>query len=583
MRRFMLLLIILSLMTSCVIFIGCGGGSKVENSKPSANAGGGHTVHVGDSVHLSGSGEDADGEINMYEWDFNGDGSYDWSSTTSGIATYVYNTAGIFNAVLRVTDDNGATTTDGCTITVQQIAGTFDISGVWNGEWYRSDGRETGILVANLMQSQTSLTGDMTIISTTFNYSRDTTVTGNIEGNDVVFGMAISVDGDTVTIDYVGTVSDNGDLMEGTYTMSTGYSGTWVATRGTATITPPSTIITATPTTTTTATSTPIPTPTTTPTPSKTPLPTPPPEVSPTPPPTLPVPAEGKAVIWGVLMWNDQPVAGATVEMGTSMTYYIPGGLQLNKPVLQTTTDNEGYYVFTDVAPGEYVRKVNAFGGSFYPDGKIMYYKFTVESGQIISKKTYHIVREDLSLSAPADEATVSYDTVTLTWEAYPDAQYYVVELTPEGKSAFMTGAITGTTYHPQSLLNGNYDWTVSAYNKNNREIATSLEGLGIKRTLTVTGAAYSIYVEIVFPQNKAKVSDGSLTLEWQPYPDVSYYTVYVALKGGDTIVERVKTTDSTYTIPESLTPGTYYWDIHAFNSSGGEIAKSIFLQFTVE
>jgi hypothetical protein len=71
----------------------------------------------------------------------------------------------------------------------------------------------------------------MTFTSTTFEYSQDTTVSGTVEGSEVVFGMAISSNGETVTIDYEGTISEDGNQMSGTYYISTGWTGTWSVTR----------------------------------------------------------------------------------------------------------------------------------------------------------------------------------------------------------------------------------------------------------------------------------------------------------------------------------------------------------------
>jgi len=194
MKRFRLLAIALCLLVTWVMLAGCGG-VKPENSLPAANAGDDHTVQFGDTVYLSGAGADADGVITKYEWDFDGDGIYDWNSETSGSVTYICNTGGMLTVVLRVTDDEGATATDSCTITIRQIVGSVDISGVWNGEWYRSDGGEVGTLVATISQNENALSGDMTIISVTFEYSRDTTVMGSVEGNAVVFGMPYQLKG----------------------------------------------------------------------------------------------------------------------------------------------------------------------------------------------------------------------------------------------------------------------------------------------------------------------------------------------------------------------------------------------------
>lgn len=63
------------------------------------------------TVQMFGSGTDSDGSIVLYEWDFDGDGVYDWSSSTTGNTSYTYNTPGTYQAVFRVTDNEGATGT----------------------------------------------------------------------------------------------------------------------------------------------------------------------------------------------------------------------------------------------------------------------------------------------------------------------------------------------------------------------------------------------------------------------------------------------------------------------------------------
>jgi PKD repeat protein len=63
------------------------------------------------NVQLIGSGTDSDGYITLYEWDFDGDGTFDWSSTTTGSTTHTYTAVGTYQATFRVTDNNGATAT----------------------------------------------------------------------------------------------------------------------------------------------------------------------------------------------------------------------------------------------------------------------------------------------------------------------------------------------------------------------------------------------------------------------------------------------------------------------------------------
>jgi hypothetical protein len=107
----------------------------------------------------------------------------------------------------------------------------FNITGTWSGDWWRSDGKEEGTLIATVTQSGSSLTGDMTVTSTTHLYSYDATISGTVEGSEVVFGMAISSNGETATIEYEGTISEDGNQMSGTYIISTGWTGTWSVVR----------------------------------------------------------------------------------------------------------------------------------------------------------------------------------------------------------------------------------------------------------------------------------------------------------------------------------------------------------------
>jgi PKD repeat protein len=62
------------------------------------------------AVDFDASGSyDPDGAIELYEWDFDGDGVYDFSSPTTGSTSHEYTSVGTYVVTLRVTDDEGAT------------------------------------------------------------------------------------------------------------------------------------------------------------------------------------------------------------------------------------------------------------------------------------------------------------------------------------------------------------------------------------------------------------------------------------------------------------------------------------------
>ena len=59
-------------------------------------------------VSFSGSATSG-GSIALYEWDFDNDGVYDYSSTSIAATTYTYTSPGYYSPVLKVTDNNGMT------------------------------------------------------------------------------------------------------------------------------------------------------------------------------------------------------------------------------------------------------------------------------------------------------------------------------------------------------------------------------------------------------------------------------------------------------------------------------------------
>lgn len=70
------------------------------------------------SVSFSGSVTDPQGKtVSQWQWDFQGDGTYDFSSSTSASTTYVYTSAGTFYPRLRVSMVDGRTAETVLTIT----------------------------------------------------------------------------------------------------------------------------------------------------------------------------------------------------------------------------------------------------------------------------------------------------------------------------------------------------------------------------------------------------------------------------------------------------------------------------------
>ncbi len=78
---------------------------RAENRGPRAFAGNDVASRPGRRVKLEGRGEDADGNIETYEWDFDGDGAFDWKSESTGVVKHAFNSYS--QAVFRVRDREG--------------------------------------------------------------------------------------------------------------------------------------------------------------------------------------------------------------------------------------------------------------------------------------------------------------------------------------------------------------------------------------------------------------------------------------------------------------------------------------------
>ena len=61
------------------------------------------------TIYFYGTGSSPNGTIVKYEWDFNGDGVYDYSSATDDIVNHTYNSPGTYTVFFRVTDSKGLT------------------------------------------------------------------------------------------------------------------------------------------------------------------------------------------------------------------------------------------------------------------------------------------------------------------------------------------------------------------------------------------------------------------------------------------------------------------------------------------
>jgi hypothetical protein len=198
--------------------------------------------------------------------------------------------------------------------------------------------------------------------------------------------------------------------------------------------------------------------------------PTPPPVVEDNPEMSTPtnaevIPASGTGTAVGQILWNGQGMSGVTVKLCTDWGMF--GGCKTTE--YQAITDKDGRYTITELPAGDYdfVTKI--------PDQEKetgwIGMNVTVADGQTVTIRDANVIKYDLKITSPNQDATVSSNTPTLTWEAYPGAEYYKVYVA----DAVMFEKVSALQYLISTpLAPGKYYWSVNAYNANGIEIAES-------------------------------------------------------------------------------------------------------------
>lgn len=300
----------------------------------------------------------------------------------------------------------------------------------------------------------------------------------------------------------------------------------------------------------------------------------------PTPDIEVPDPQPGTGNVVGRILWNNQPVVGTEVILCEEFGMFS-GCQGINFSV---NTDQNGYYLFTDIPPGEYALAAHAIDRDrwiYVVEGLgFTATKYLVQADDTLIISSKSIYKYDLVQNYPADGASVTDGQPTLTWEAYPGAAYYEVYLTPDrGHAIFVSEKINDTQISPvEPLLNCEYTWQIEAFNTNGVKIA-EYDGY---YHFTITGQQFSCEILLTFPQDGASVSGNNLQLSWEEHPLASYYRVHIWDQDYVDILDSVHSNEVNYIVSQVINPGIYTWYITAYNSSDDDIARSDFYEFTV-
>lgn len=296
-----------------------------------------------------------------------------------------------------------------------------------------------------------------------------------------------------------------------------------------------------------------------------------------------PEPSEGTGNVYGQIMWNGTGAPGLDVSLCGDFSSF--SGCREDEYLVETNED--GIYLLENVAPGTYALSVRVFDSDdwlYVTSGILSSADFVVEADETLVVGVQNIFKLDLAASFPANEARAKSGELTLSWEAYPDADYYKIYLTPvEGEAILVDKRVDDTEITVDLLpANCDYRWSLEAFNSDRVKIAETEDFY----TFRVAGEDASCILVITAPLDGRTIPGTSVTMDWEPNPLATTYKLLMwndSTPDQENILDFVSVAESSYRFDETLEPGRYVWSVTGYNDEGKEVAGSEVFDFTIE
>ena len=192
-------------------------------------------------------------------------------------------------------------------------------------------------------------------------------------------------------------------------------------------------------------------------------------------------PAPGTGNVQGKVLYNGKPVENIDVRLCETFSRFLSG---CGGKIYTAKTDKDGDYVIANVPPKEYeaitVRIFDTDGYVFATTGfgGISATKYNVVADKTLFVDPTNLFKADLKLTDPKAGSTIGGEAVDFKWDAYPDAAYYKLTLTPDNhmsESRYTNQRVDGTTFKAtRPLEKGSYRWKVEAFNSADKKLAES-------------------------------------------------------------------------------------------------------------
>ncbi|MEL6656752.1 MAG: hypothetical protein AAFP77_18335 [Bacteroidota bacterium] len=194
-------------------------------------------------------------------------------------------------------------------------------------------------------------------------------------------------------------------------------------------------------------------------------------------------------------------------------------------------------------------------------------------------------ISEDLVLlQAPQDESQVVGNSVTLSWEALPDAIDYRVEVAMPGFAniqqlvldSFTAALSLNLTFAP-----GDYEWRVTALNE--AYASACCEEWRFQMLSDEDADLSTLSIILLSPASNTVSNEASINCSWQALDAASVYRFQLSSQADfsslflDTLI-----TESTYSLSD-LQEQTYYWRVRGESDLSNTFTSYSTRQFTID
>lgn len=299
---------------------------------------------------------------------------------------------------------------------------------------------------------------------------------------------------------------------------------------------------------------------------------------------TGPKPDKGMGNVYGQVTWNGEPAEG--LDMLLCQDFNAFSGCKGQEYTVQTQAD--GRYTFANVEPGTYALSVRVFDSDdwlYVTNGIISAADYEVEADKTLVVEPRSIYKLDLMPQKPDHEAELKSGERTFQWQAYENAAYYQIYLTPdEGEAIFVNERVDGTEIKADLRpIACEYRWSLEAFNADGIKIAETSDYW----EFSVTGEKSSCHLTIETPKDGVTVGAKGIVLDWAAHPGAAGYKILMwddSDENRTNILDFYEVKESQYTFNGDLTPNhRYVWSVHAYDANGDKVAASEIYDFTVE